>query len=61
MTGAAGYHVLHSNGATYTSRVDVTGSTSGATTLTVDDGAAITPDLAFFQVRAINGCYEESP
>jgi subtilisin-like proprotein convertase family protein len=59
--GAAGYHVLHSDGAAYTDRVDVTGSTAGATTLTVDNGAAITPDLAFFQVRAINGCYEESP
>jgi subtilisin-like proprotein convertase family protein len=61
VNGAAGYHVLHSNGAAYTDRVDVTGSTDGATTLTVDNGAAITPDLAFFQVRAINGCYEESP
>ncbi len=59
--GVSGYRVLHSNGAAYTDRVDVTGSTAGATTLTVENGAAITPDLAFFQVRAINGCYEESP
>jgi len=59
--GAAGYHVLHSTAATYDTMVGLTGRTAGDTTLTVDNGVAITPDLAFFQVRAINGCYEESP
>ena len=29
--------------------------------LTVEDGAAITPPLTFFQVRAVNSCNEESP
>jgi subtilisin-like proprotein convertase family protein len=57
----AGYHVLHSDGAAYDTRVDVTGSTDGATSLTVENGAALTPDLSFFRVRALNGCYEESP
>ncbi len=61
VSGAAGYHVLHSTVATYDTNVDVTGSTAGANALTVADGAALTPDLAFFQVRAINGCYQESP
>jgi subtilisin-like proprotein convertase family protein len=61
IAGAAGYHVLHSTAATYDTKVDITGRTSGDTTLTMENGAAITPDLAFFQVRAVNGCYEESP
>jgi hypothetical protein len=60
-TGAAGYHVLHSTSATFDAAVDVTGRTAGATTLTVENGAVITPDLAFFQVRAINGCNVEGP
>jgi subtilisin-like proprotein convertase family protein len=61
VAGAAGYHVLHSTVATYDSLVDVTGRTTGETTLTMENGAAITPDLTFFQVRAVNGCNEESP
>ena len=41
--------------------MDLTGRTDGATSLTVVDGGAQTPSVAFFQVRAVNGCNEESP
>lgn len=61
VAGAAGYHVLHSGSPAYDEAVDLTGRTDGATTLTVLDGGAQTPPLAFFQVRAVNGCNEESP
>jgi subtilisin-like proprotein convertase family protein len=59
--GAAGYHVLHSAEASFDARVDLTGRTDGATTLTVEDAAAATPAVTFFQVRAVNGCNQESP
>jgi len=61
VAGAAGYHVLHSTAAALDASVDLTGRTDGPTTLTVEDGVATTPRLAFFQVRAINGCNVESP
>jgi hypothetical protein len=61
VAGAAGYHVLHAATPTFDGRVDLTGRVEGATGLTVEDGAALTPDLTFFQVRAVNSCSEESP
>jgi len=61
VAGASGYHVLQSDAPTFAGRVDLTGRTAGATTLTVVDGAAVTPDVTFFQVRTVNGCNEESP
>jgi len=61
VTGAAGYHVLHSTTPTFEASVDVTGRTVGPTTLTVDDGAVITPPVSFFQVRAVNACSQEGP
>jgi len=61
VTGAAGYHVLHSPAPTFGAAVDVTGRTGGPTSLTVDDGAAITPPVTFFQVRAVNVCSQEGP
>jgi hypothetical protein len=61
VAGAAGYHVLHSTAAAFDASVDLTGRTDGATTLTVADGVASTPQLAYFQVRAVSGCNQESP
>jgi subtilisin-like proprotein convertase family protein len=61
VTGSAGYHVLHSTTPTFAAFVDVTGRTTGPTSLTVDNGAAITPPVSFFQVRAINACSQEGP
>ena len=61
VAGAAGYHVLHSSDPAYGTKVDLTGRTDGATSLTVVDGGARTPPLAFFQVRAVNVCNQESP
>ena len=61
VAGAAGYHVLHSTAASFASAVDLTGRTSGATTLTVVDGDTTLPALSFFKVRATNSCNQESP
>jgi len=61
VTGAAGYHVLHSSLAPFDFNVDLTGRTSGETMLTVEDGAAMTPPMAFFLVRAVNTCNQEGP
>jgi subtilisin-like proprotein convertase family protein len=61
VAGAAGYHVLHSTAAAFDAEVALTGRTDGTTTLTVEDGVASTPQLAYFQVRAVNGCNQESP
>jgi subtilisin-like proprotein convertase family protein len=61
VAGAAGYHVLQSTGAPFDGAVDLTGRTSGETTLTVPGGVAATPDLTFFEVRTVNACNEESP
>jgi len=61
VAGAAGYHVLHSTAASFDAAVDLTGRTSGATTLTVVDGDTTLPALSFFKVRAINSCNQESP
>ena len=61
VAGAAGYHVLHSRTASFGVDVDLTGRTTGATTLTVADGGATLPALSFFQVRATNACNQESP
>jgi subtilisin-like proprotein convertase family protein len=60
VTGAAGYHVLHSSASTF-GTVDLTGRTDGPTTLLADDGAATTPPVTFFQVRAVNACSQEGP
>ena len=61
VAGAAGYDVLHTPASTFDAEVDLTGRTDGATTLTVADGATLTPDVTFFQVRAINVCNQEGP
>jgi len=61
VAGAAGYHVLHSQVAAFDAEVDLTGRTTGATTLTVADGDTSLPSLTFFQVRATNACNQESP
>ncbi|MCP3978512.1 MAG: hypothetical protein GY716_04140 [bacterium] len=56
---AAGYHVLGAPGPEFQSAVDLVGRTDGATTLTV--GQAAGPQVTFYQVRAVNGCSQESP
>jgi subtilisin-like proprotein convertase family protein len=61
VSGAAGYHVLHSPTPEFGASVDMTGRTDGPTSLTVDDGAAITPPVTFFQARAVNACGQEGP
>jgi subtilisin-like proprotein convertase family protein len=61
VAGAAGYHLLHSTAASFDNAVDLTGRTSGATTLTVVDGDTTLPALSFFKVRAVNACNQESP
>ena len=57
----AGYHVLGSTTPSFDTQVDLTGRTDGAATVTVPDAASTTPDLTFFQVRAVNGCNYEGP
>ena len=59
--GVAGYHVLHSAAVGFDSGVDLTGRTTGTTSLTVEGGAAMTPQVTYFQVRAVNSCNQESP
>jgi hypothetical protein len=53
--------VLQSTIPTFDTGVDMTGSTAGATSLTVSDGANTTPGLTFFLVRAVNNCDVEGP
>lgn len=57
---AAGYRVLQSTSPSFGAS-EVAGSTAGATTLTMADGANTTPSLTFFQVRALNSCDQEGP
>jgi subtilisin-like proprotein convertase family protein len=57
---AAGYHVIQSTSPSFDAS-EVAGETSGATTLTLDDGANTTPSLTFFKVRAVNSCGQEGP
>jgi subtilisin-like proprotein convertase family protein len=57
---AAGYHVIQSTSPSFGAS-EVAGTTSGATTLTLDDGANTTPSLTFFKVRAVNSCGQEGP
>jgi subtilisin-like proprotein convertase family protein len=59
--GVAGYHVLQSGTAPFDISVDLTGRTTGSTAITVTDGVSLTPDLAYFQVRAVNSCSQEGP
>jgi len=59
--GVAGYHVLQSGTAPFDVSVDLTGRTTGATAITVTDGLSLTPDLTYFQVRAVNSCNQEGP
>jgi subtilisin-like proprotein convertase family protein len=61
VSGVAGYHVLESGDPTFSSTVELTGRTTGPTTLTAADGANSTPDLTFFQVKAVNSCSQEGP
>jgi subtilisin-like proprotein convertase family protein len=58
---ASGYHVVWSTDPSFSSGTMLGGATSGETNHTMVDGVAATPDLTFFQVRAINGCGEEGP
>ncbi len=58
--GAAGYHLLESDVATMDGAV-LTGKTDGATEYLQTDGAASSPPLRFFQVRATNSCNWEGP
>jgi subtilisin-like proprotein convertase family protein len=61
VAAAAGYHVLESTDPTFSSTMDLTGRTAGPTTFTAADGAHNTPDVTFFQVKAINTCNQEGP
>ena len=57
----AGYHVLQSSNPRFLEGVELIGSPATAAPLTLEDGAAATPGLTFFQVRAVNGCHFEGP
>ena len=57
----AGYHVLQSPDPRFLDGVQLIGNPVAATSLTLEDGAATTPGLTFFQVRAVNGCHFEGP
>ncbi len=57
----AGYHVLQSVDPTFRSVVELIGTTTTETTFTAQDGAATTPALTFYQVRAVNSCHQEGP
>lgn len=57
----AGYHLLQSTDPTFGSAIELLGTTTTETSLTLQDGAATTPALTFFQVRAVNVCHQEGP
>jgi len=61
VTGVAGYHILQSPDPTFSSTVELTGRTAGATMLTAANGADTTPTVTYFQVKAINTCNQEGP
>ncbi len=56
----AGYHVLQSVDKTFRA-VDLIGTTTTATTFSIENGAHTTPAVTFFEVRAINSCHQEGP
>jgi len=58
---AAGYHVLQSEDPEFRSGVELIANPATETTLTLEDGAATTPALTLFQVRAVNSCHHEGP
>ena len=55
-----GYHVLHSSNADFSGAVDLTGRT-GVPSLTAPGAVSSTPGVAYFQVRSVNACHQESP
>ncbi|HEX5045049.1 MAG TPA: proprotein convertase P-domain-containing protein, partial [Candidatus Polarisedimenticolaceae bacterium] len=57
----AGYHVLQSQDPRFLTGVNLIGNPATAAPLTVEDGAAGTPGLTFYQVRAVNSCHFEGP
>ncbi|GEM_PF-1113159 len=57
---ASGYHIVESAQPTM-SEVVLTGRTSGETSFTLVGGASATPQITYFQVRAINSCNWEGP
>jgi subtilisin-like proprotein convertase family protein len=59
--GVSGYHVLQSTAAPFNAGVDLSGTTAGPTTLSMTNGVNLTPDLTFFQVKAVNSCNQEGP
>jgi subtilisin-like proprotein convertase family protein len=61
VAGAAGYHLLQSTDRSFAGEVELAGSTSGDTDFTLADGIGGTPDMTFFQVRAVNSCGQEGP
>jgi hypothetical protein len=61
IAGAAGHHVLQSSSASFEAGVDLLERTTSETSHTIADGVHTTPDLTFFQVRAVNSCNLEGP
>ena len=57
----AGYHVLQSADPGFLAGVSLIDNPTTAAPLTLEDAAAATPGLTFFQVRAVNGCHFEGP
>ncbi|HXV76307.1 MAG TPA: proprotein convertase P-domain-containing protein, partial [Candidatus Polarisedimenticolaceae bacterium] len=57
----AGYHVLQSVDPTFGVGVELIGNLASETSLVLPDGARTTPDLTFFQTRAVNACHHEGP
>jgi hypothetical protein len=57
----AGYHVLQSADPRFLTGVTLIGNPATAAPLTLEDGAAPTPGLTFYQVRAVNDCHFEGP
>ena len=60
LAAVAGYRVVQSETATFDIESE-SGSTAGATTLTLSDGANTAPALTFFEVRGLNSCDQEGP
>lgn len=57
----SGYHVLQSSDPRFLDGVELVGNPATATTHTLQNGAATTPSITFFQVRAANACHFEGP
>ena len=57
----AGYHVLQSADPRFLTGVSLIGNPATAAPLTLEDAAAPTPGLSFYEVRAVNACHFEGP